>query len=144
MKTLRFLTITLSVTAALLLFPLRAMEPAFREPPLPKIPQRPFRITSFAAKVDELTTITKAIQTAINTAKSGGGGIVVVPSGNFLSGPVQLASHVNLRLEAGATLTMLPLDQYPGGSTSPEDFISGRELQDIAITGPGAIEGQGS
>jgi polygalacturonase len=39
---------------------------------------------------------------------------------------------------------MLPLDQYPGGTTAPANFISGTEMHDIAISGPGTIDGQGS
>jgi len=144
MQTFRSLAIAYLVSGVSLLFSLQATEPAFREPPLPRIPHRTFRITAFGARADEVTVNTKAIQTAINSAATGGGGVVIVPPGNFLCGPIQLASHVNLHLEAGATLTMLPLDQYPGGSMNPENFVSGRELEDVAITGAGAIEGQGS
>ena len=38
---------------------------------------------------------------------------------------------------------MLPIDRYPGGTTSPAHFISGANLHDIAISGAGAIDGQG-
>jgi polygalacturonase len=129
--------------AVCMLEALPASEPAFREPPLPRIPQRTFRITDFGAKGDGFTANTKAIQAALNAARIAGGGTVIVPSGNFLSGPIQLTNHINLRVETGATLIMLPLEQYPGGSSTPEDFISGRDLQDIAVSGAGTIEGQG-
>ncbi|MCA1595050.1 MAG: glycoside hydrolase family 28 protein, partial [Chloroflexi bacterium] len=70
--------------------------------------------------------------------------IVEVPTGEFVCGPVRLASRVNLRLEAGAVLKMLPIDRYPGGTINPENFISARGLHDIAISGRGTIDGQGS
>jgi len=37
---------------------------------------------------------------------------------------------------------MLPLDSYPRGTISPGDFISGSDLHDIAISGPGIIDGK--
>ena len=52
-----------------------------------------------------------------------------------------MASRINLRLNG--TLRMLPLDKYPGGTTAPANYISGKELHDIAISGSGAIDGQG-
>jgi polygalacturonase len=128
---------------ALLLRPLGATEPAFREPPLPTIPRHTFNVTKYGAKGDGMTINTRAVQAAINAASAGGGGTVIVPRGEFLCGPIQLASHINLLIEAGATLRMLPLDQYPGGMSDPADFISGKKLQDVAITGGGTIEGQG-
>jgi polygalacturonase len=68
---------------------------------------------------------------------------VQFPAGNYLSGPFTLASRTELRLDAGATLRMLPLDRYPGGTEHPENFIGGSELRDVAITGRGTIDGQG-
>lgn len=130
--------------ATLLSSPLCASELAFHEPPLPVIPKHSFKVTSYGARGDGTTINTKAIQTAINTAAGSGGGTVIVPSGDYLCGPIQLASHVNLVVDTGATLRMLPLDQYPGGSTNPADFISGAKLQDVAISGGGTIEGQGT
>jgi polygalacturonase len=39
---------------------------------------------------------------------------------------------------------MLPLEKYPGGTVNPQTFISGDKLHDVAITGKGAIDGQGA
>jgi polygalacturonase len=47
-------------------------------------------------------------------------------------------------LDAGAILRLLPLERYPGGTRSPASFISGASLQDLAISGAGAIDGQGA
>jgi len=114
---------------------------SFVAPALPEIPGKVFNITSYGAVGDGVATNTAAIQSAINAASGAGGGTVEVPAGIFLSGPVGMASRVNLRVDG--TLRMLPIDKYPGGTTAPENFISGRELHDIAISGVGAIDGQG-
>jgi polygalacturonase len=113
-------------------------------PALPVIPTNIFSITKYGAIGDGVATNTSAIQSAINAASAAGGGVVQVPAGTYLCGPIQLASKVNLHLEAGALLRMLPLGKYPGGLVNPETFISGDKLQDVAITGMGAIDGQGA
>ena len=113
-------------------------------PALPVIPDTVFNITNYNAVGDGVAADTTAIQAAIDAASAKGGGIVEVPAGIFLSGPVRLASGINLRIERGAVLRMLPLDKYPGGTTDPETFISGSKLHDIAISGSGMIDGQGA
>jgi len=112
-------------------------------PALPTIPSGTNNITTFGAIGDGVTTNTSAIQNAINSATSGGVGTVEIPPGTFLSGPLTLANSLNLQLDAGATLLMLPLNEYPGGDVSPPNFISGSSLHDIEISGSGVIEGQG-
>jgi len=112
-------------------------------PALPVIPDATFNIANYGAAGDGVTTNTAAIQAAINAANDAGGGTVEVPAGIFLSGPIQLASRINLHLDGGAVLRMLPLDKYPGGTTNPASFITGHELHDIAISGSGMIDGQG-
>ena len=113
-------------------------------PALPVIPTNIFSVTSYTAVGDGVTTNTSAIQSAIKAASAAGGGVVQVPAGTYLCGPIQLASKVNLHLEAGALLRMLPLGKYPGGTVNPESFIGGDKLHDVAITGAGAIDGQGA
>ncbi len=108
---------------------------------------------------DGVTDNTLAISNAIVTAAAGGttnglfGGTVEIPPGIFLSGPLTFKSGVNLQLDAGAILRMLPFGQYPmtwitnGASywiTNTPNFISGSSLTDIAISGSGAIDGQGA
>ena len=110
---------------------------------MPIIPGERFNITQYGAIGDGQATNTTAIQTAINAAEAAGGGIVEVPAGIFLSGPIQLASRINLRVEKNAVLRMLPLGKYPGGTVDPANFISGASLHDVAISGSGTIDGQG-
>ena len=130
--------------ASIFLGPLFAKEPSFHEPTLPVIPKRAFSIAAHGAKGDGTTDNAKAIQATIDACAKAGGGIVTVPQGDFLCGPIQLASHINLRVEKGATLRMLSLASYPGGTKDPADFISGANLQDVCISGEGAIDGQGA
>ena len=109
-------------------------------------------VTNFGAVGDDVSTNTLPIQNAINTAARGGqtngllGGTVEIPAGTsaYLCGPLCLSNHVCLQIDAGAILRMLPYGDYPGGIVNPSNFISGNSLQDIEITGPGAIDGQGA
>jgi len=106
-------------------------------------------ITDFGAVSSTTLTNTTAIQNAINAAAAGGatnglsGGTVEIPMGDYISGPLTMKSYVNLQIDAGATLQMLPYGSYPGG-TSPTDFISASKLHDIEISGGGTIDGQGA
>jgi polygalacturonase len=113
-------------------------------PALPQIPDKIFCITNYGALGDDVATNTVAIQSTIQAASAAGGGVVEIPAGIFLSGPIKLDSKINLHLDAGALLRMLPLDKYPGGLVNPQTFISGDRLHDVAITGRGAIDGQGT
>ena len=113
-------------------------------PELPKIPDTIFNVKKYGAVGDGVATETAAIQSAIDAASKAGGGIVEIPAGTFLSGPLHFASQINLHLDSGALLRMLPLDKYPGGTRDPENLIGGGSLHDIAITGAGGIDGQGA
>lgn len=112
-------------------------------PILPAVPPGKFNILNYGARGDGLATNTVAVQAAIDAATAAGGGTVQVPAGKFLCGPIRLASNLNFHLEAGAVLLMMPLDKYPGGTVRPENFISGSNLHDVAISGSGMINGQG-
>jgi polygalacturonase len=111
-------------------------------PTLPVIPSYTTNITSAGAIGDGVTTNTTAIQNAINGASLAGGGTVEIPSGTFLSGPLTLPSSINLQLDSGAILRMLPYLSYPGG-TSPADFITtATGAHDLEVSGTGTIDGQ--
>jgi polygalacturonase len=132
--------------AALLLLSSAAQQAtaqSFITPALPVIPSQMRVIVDYGAIGDGVATNTQAIQAAINAASAAGGGIVEVPAGVYLSGPIQFADRINLRLDAGAVLRMLPLAKYPGGTVNPQNFLSGGKLHDVALTGAGMIDGQG-
>lgn len=124
----------------------------FADIPLPKInTNNVINVTNapYGAVGNGVVTNTTAIQSAINAAALGGttnglsGGTVEIPAGVFLSGPLTMKSSVNLQIDSGATLQMLPYGSYPGGA-SPTDFISASKLHDIEISGSGTIDGQGA
>jgi polygalacturonase len=121
-----------------------AADEARHPPSLPRIPDRTFSVADYGARADDQADNTHALQSAIDAAAAAGGGAVEIPAGQFLCGPIRFASGINLRLAAGATLKMLPMNKYPGGSVDPRDFIGGKGLHDIAISGKGTIDGQGS
>src|ERR1035438_2087493 len=94
---------------------------------------------------------TQAIRKAIEACAAAGGGRVVVPGGDFLTGAVHLKSHVNLHVEEGATLFFSQdPKQYPIVYTRFEGtecmnyspFIYAWEQTDIAVTGLGMLDGQ--
>ena len=136
-----------------------AAQAALAAPALPVINTNNIvNILDFGATSSITLTNTKAIQDAINAAAAGGmtngaaGGTVEIPAGIYLSGPIALKSAVNLQLDSGAILRMLPFGQYPvtwftnGGTnvyfTAP-NFITGSGLSDLEISGSGWIQGQG-
>jgi hypothetical protein len=109
-------------------------------------------ITTFGAVSSATLTNTTAIQNAINSAATTNGGCTVeIPAGTYLCGPITLASSINLQVDAGAILRMLPFGQYPVTWTTnatnfyftANNFISGSSLHDIEISGSGIIDGQG-
>jgi polygalacturonase len=117
-------------------------------PALPVIPAGTFVITNYGAVGDGITTNTLAISNAVAAAGAAGGGTVEVPAGTFLSGPFILTNSINLQLDSGATLELLPFGSYPStivtNTTNYAGFISGTNLHDVEISGTGTVEGQGS
>jgi polygalacturonase len=107
-------------------------------------------IANYGAKPDGRTFNTKAINQAINDCSGTGGGTVVIPPGDYLSGPIQLLKNVTLNLEAGAVLiASTNLEDYPletghaSGEPTRTGFITARNESNIGITGRGMIEGNG-
>ena len=63
-----------------------------------------FNIIDFGAKSGTKVINTVAINKAISNCSNSGGGRVVIPAGEFLTGTIYLKSNVNLHLEQGAKL----------------------------------------
>ena len=102
-------------------------------------------ITDFGAKPDGITLNTRSIQAAIDLASANGGGRVVVPSGQFVTGSIYLKNNVELHLEDGAILL---------GSLNPWDYVRDPIIKwtamvfavsqnDIALTGKGILDCRG-
>jgi len=101
---------------------------------------------------DGHTLNTKSINAAIETLHKKGGGVVLVPAGLWLTGPIVLKSNINLHLAAGATLLFTKdFDQYPLVQSNWEGLLQMRNQSpvsatgatNIAITGKGIIDGNG-
>ena len=118
-------------------------------------PKQTYNITDFGAKPDnETEPCHEAINQAILKCSLAGGGTVVVPQGTFYTGPITLKSNVNFHLQEGAILKFLTNQSlyFPGVITRWEglDCYNARPLiyaygeTNIAITGKGTIDGQGS
>jgi polygalacturonase len=113
-----------------------------------------FNIQDYGAKKDGVTINTKSIQSAIDACSESGGGTVWFPAGRYLSGTIYLKSHVTLFLDAGAVLagsknlndypvTVSNIRSYTDNYTN-KSLIYGEDLEQITITGPGTIDGNGA
>lgn len=119
----------------------------------PNFPDRTVSLTDFGAVADGKTLNTDAFAKAIDALSSKGGGTLNVPSGIWLTGPIQFKSNINLHLDGGALILFSPdPDLYPVIYTVYEGFesyrtmspIYGENLENIAITGEGVIDGNGA
>ncbi len=142
----------------------------------PEFPAKDFKITDYGAVAEgknstltsprrvafgdpalsqrerERSDCTEAIAKAIKACSEAGGGRVVIPAGEFFTGPIHLVSHVNLHLDKDAVLKF---------STDPKAYLpvvftrfEGTELynyspliyaidqENIAVTGEGTLDGQ--
>lgn len=108
-----------------------------------KLPQKNslpvFNVCDFGAVGDGVTLNTMSIQSLIDNCSNNGGGIVLFPPGDFLTGTVQIKSNVNLYLSAGAIVW---------GSKSRDDYkfgcmIYAEDARNISIEGMGTINGNG-
>jgi unsaturated rhamnogalacturonyl hydrolase len=151
--------IIFSLAVFFLLYPLRADQPEWAQVPQilqriapPKLPARDFVITSFGAVADVRTDWTEAIAKAIDACAAAGGGRVVIPAGEFVTGAIHLKSNVELHLETNAVLKFstdpkayLPVvfTRFEGTECynfSPLIYALGQE--NVAVTGDGTLDGQ--
>src|SRR4051812_12124578 len=73
-----------------------------------------YNVTDFGAVADGETNTTKQLQAAIDAAAASGGGTVVVPAGNYVTGTIWLKSNITLDVQAGATLLgSQEIDDFP-------------------------------
>jgi len=116
-----------------------------------------FNAADFGAIGDGISKDTIAIQNAIDKCSGTGGGKVLLPAGNYLSGTLYLKSNVELHLAAGARILGSPdvedynaEDIFPENITFSSENVTARHLiiayrqENISITGQGIIDGQSS
>ncbi len=120
--------------------------------PEPKFPNQTFDITDYGAVGDGQSKNTDAFAAAVEACTQAGGGRVNVPAGVWLTGPIELASNLDLHLETGAVILFSSdFEDYPVVRKNYEGSerlrcqspIHGTDLENIAITGDGVIDGSG-
>lgn len=111
-----------------------------------------FNILKFGAVADGITLNSAAINKAIDACSAKGGGVVLIPTGLWYTGPIVLKSNVNLHLAKNAVLQFsdnfndykLVKTNWEGRDTyRNESPISATNATNIAITGFGIIDGNG-
>lgn len=118
----------------------------------PTFPDRDFPITDYGAVGDGEADATQAFEKAVSACDEARGGRVVVPEGEFLSGPIHLRSNVNLHVTEGATIRFVrdPSRYLPVVFTHWEGMelmnysplIYAFEEENVAVTGSGTLDGQ--
>ncbi len=109
-----------------------------------------------AAQIDEARPDTARIQAALDGCSNGV--VELAPDGArdaFLSGPIRLPSHVTLRIARGVSLVASrnprDFDVHPGTPTCGTlgdgrgclPLLRAVEASEVAVVGPGSIEGRG-
>src|SRR6266567_2128815 len=114
--------------------------------------RRTFLANSFGAIGDGATNSTKAIQRAIDSCASAGGGVVTFRPGVYLTGALFLKSNLNLRIDQGVTLLGSQTEaDYPSIWTRvagiemkwPAALINVNEQKNVKLSGGGTIDGRG-
>jgi polygalacturonase len=118
----------------------------------PVFPVRDFNIIDYGAAGDGITMCTEAFKNAIAACHDSGGGRVIVPEGTFLTGAIHLKSNVNLYLSENALVKFstdasdyLPVVYTRFEGTECYNYsplVYAFEQENIAITGPGTLDGQ--
>ena len=112
-------------------------------------PQKEFPITKYGAKPSDVKANTAAFAKAMAACNKAGGGKVVVPAGEWLTGPIHFKSNCNLYLSEGAKVVFeddLSL-YYPAVLSSFEGtecmnispLVYAFECENVAISGPGTL-----
>jgi polygalacturonase len=106
-----------------------------------------FSVADYGASGDGKTLDTRAIQAAIDACAAQGGGTVSLPAGAYLSGTLELRSHIVFRLEPGAVLQGSgDLKDYRDNGFKHNEMgettslIYAIDQSDIRITGGGVID----
>ncbi len=109
-----------------------------------------YSITDYGAVPHNQEATSLAIKQAIAVANANGGGRIIIPKGEWLTGKIHLKSNINLHLEEGAVLLFSddPEDYLPAVQSSWEGLecynysplIYAYQCKNIAITGKGELK----
>jgi polygalacturonase len=115
-------------------------------------------VRTFGAVGDGKHLDSPAINSAIETTASSGGGTVLIPAGTYLCGSIHMKSNINLLIDAGATILGAPQNMNAYDETEPwannpyqdgghcyfhNSLIWGENLLNVTISGRGVINGGG-
>lgn len=119
-------------------------EPVFKD--------KVYSIADYGAVANGTSDNTAVFKKAIKACAENGGGVVSVPAGKYLTGPIHLDNNINLRLEEGSEILFSTNSaDYPLVRTSFEGtelmnyspLIYAYQKTNVAVSGKGTINGQG-
>ncbi|MDR8390342.1 glycoside hydrolase family 28 protein [Aliifodinibius sp. S!AR15-10] len=115
-----------------------------------------FNVVDFGAQPmskDSSFKNTDAIHRAIEAAHNAGGGMVLIPKGDWLTGPIHLMSNINLFIADGATLyfstdkedylPVVPVRYEGVEAYNYSPLIYAYNVKNVAVTGTGTLDAQG-
>lgn len=111
-------------------------------------PELRVSLTDFGAKGDGVVLNTQAFADAIAHLSAKGGGVLDIPAGVWLTGPIELKSNICLNLDKNAIVQFSPdhtlyVDPSPKASRVLP-CITAERCTNIGITGSGIIDGSGA
>ncbi len=122
----------------------------------PVFPDRIFDIKEFGAvdmNEDPSFKNTDVIHRAIEAAHQAGGGKVLIPKGEWLTGPIHMMSNINLHIQEGAIVYFstdkedyLPVVRQRHEGVEAYNYspmIYAYELKNVAVTGKGRLDARG-
>lgn len=114
---------------------------------------RVFDVTTYGAVDDAKVSSSDAFRKAIADCQKAGGGVVRVPAGHYLTGPIDMVDNMTLQVDSNAVVLFeTDRSKYPDVTSrwegltekGPHPLLFANGLHNVAITGPGTFDGQGA
>lgn len=111
----------------------------------PKIKEARINVKEYGAVGNGVFDCTAIIQKAIDDLSAKGGGHVVIPSGLWVTAPLNMKSGIDLHISRNAVLLITPdrTKHFKPGVRKPMSAITATGCTNISITGSGVIDGNG-